>query len=407
MEFGRLAASESLRSLISAIHPQQVSVHATFIFVSLAPHLINDDSTTCRKSISSALSTLLKTVPQGTAESLLKPCLTWFQTSDNNAHNQLACQLLTIFNDSLGVKMIKPSLDIVLSLLPKHISGSDHLSVQALHLLTRLVRDPSEPLLLPSSPKLCSTWEAVHNCLLHSHSWVRLLSAQLVGQYLASTTPEKVKETICHGREDCWLNNLDSFKSLVLDCLEQLSLNLDQDTELGTQAVKNLVALVKVTLLEGWEELLQKREACVSFAWIMKKSVKVANQELVSTPKNSAKRMLVFNLIAASCLDTSHDNIEKVLNIVLPPLHRNLSTNNTDNELKTHCQEILDLLKSKVDDDTFSQQYMEIQMKLAKQKGERAVNKKQNLVLNPKLAAKRKIKQNEAKKRAKKAKYKS
>ena len=54
----------------------------------------------------------------------------------------------------------------------------------------------------------------------------------------------------------------------------------------------------------------------------------------------------------------------------------------TDNELKTHCQEILDLLKSKVDDDIFSQHYMEIQMNLAKQKGERAVTKKQNLVLN-------------------------
>ena len=50
---------------------------------------------------------------------------------------------------------------------------------------------------------------------------------------------------------------------------------------------------------------------------------------------------------------------------------------------------------------------MEIQMNLAKQKGERAVAKKQNLVLNPKLAAKRKIQQSEAKKRAKKAKHKN
>ena len=92
--------------------------------------------------------------------------------------------------------------------------------------------------------------------------------------------------------------------------------------------------------------------------------------------------------------------------IILPPLHRNLSTNNPDTNLKNHCQEVLDLIKSKVDDEEFSKVYMEIQMNLAKQKGERAAAKKQSLVLNPKLAAKRKIQQNEAKKRAKKAKYK-
>jgi len=406
LESGRLSASESLRSLISVLHPQKTELHASFLFVSLAPHLINDDSTACRKAVTSTLSTLLKTVSQGTTESLLKPCVTWYQTPDNPAHNQLACHLLTIFIDTLGAKIIKPSLDTILSFLPKHITGQDHLSVQALHLFTRIVRDTTEPLLPPTSPLLCHSWKAVHNCLLHSHSWVRLLSAQLVGLYLANTTPDQMKENMTVGVEDCWLGSVDTFKSLVLDCMEQLSLNLDQEAELGTQVVKNLVALVKVTLLEGWEEFLEKREAKVSFAWVMKKSVKVANQELISTPKLSSKRTLVFNLIAAACLDTSEESIVKVLKIILPPLHRNLSTNNPDTELKNHCQEVLDLIKSKVDDDTFSQVYMEIQMNLAKQKGERAVTKKQNLVLNPKLAAKRKIQQSEAKKRAKKAKYK-
>eukprot|EP00092_Neocalanus_flemingeri_P037576 GFUD01040911.1.p1 GENE.GFUD01040911.1~~GFUD01040911.1.p1 ORF type:complete len:2557 (+),score=666.17 GFUD01040911.1:40-7710(+) len=407
MESGRLSASESLRSVISVLHPTKTEPHASFLFVSLAPHLINDDSTTCRKAVSSTLSALIKIVSQGTTETLLKCCLTWYATADNPAHNQLACHLLTIFMDTVGAKVIKPSLDTILSLLPQHITGTDHLSVQALHLFTRLVRDTNETVLPPLSPLLSPSWKAVHNCLLHSHSWVRLLSAQLVGLYLANTTPDQMKENMTVGLEDCWLGSVNTFKSLVLDSMEQLSLNLDQESDLGTQVVKNLVALVKVTLLEGWEEFMEKREAKVTFAWIMKKSVKVANQELISSPKLSSKRTLVFNLIAASCLDTSQQNIEKVLKIILPPLHRNLSTNNPDAELKNHCQEVLDLIKSKIDDDTFSQVYMEIQMNLAKKKGERAITKKQNLVLNPKLAAKRKIQQNEAKKKAKKAKYKN
>ena len=44
-------------------------------------------------------------------------------------------------------------------------------------------------------------------------------------------------------------------------------------------------------------------------------------------------------------------------------------------------------------------------MNLAKKKGERAQSKKQNLILNPEAAAKRKIKQNLNKKKAKKAKF--
>ena len=74
-------------------------------------------------------------------------------------------------------------------------------------------------------------------------------------------------------------------------------------------------------------------------------------------------------------------------------------------ELKQHCQEVLDLIKAQVNPDTFSEVYLEIQMNLSKKKGERAQSKKQNLILNPEAAAKRKIKMHESKKRAKKAKF--
>ena len=96
--------------------------------------------------------------------------------------------------------------------------------------------------------------------------------------------------------------------------------------------------------------------------------------------------------------------MESVLGFVLPPLHREVGK---DSDLKSYCQEVLDLLKTKVDPELFDSKYIEVQRTLAKKKGERAAQKKQNLVLNPKLAAKRKIQQNEAKKKAKKAKIKA
>ena len=97
------------------------------------------------------------------------------------------------------------------------------------------------------------------------------------------------------------------------------------------------------------------------------------------------------------------DQVVTVLRVVLPPLHR--AVTGPVESLRQHCQEVLDLIKSRVDADMFSEVYMEIQMSLAKQKGERSQSKKQNLIKNPEAAAKRKIRLNESKKKAKKAKY--
>ena len=108
----------------------------------------------------------------------------------------------------------------------------------------------------------------------------------------------------------------------------------------------------------------------------------------------TVKRTLVFSLVAACCLEMAEGDVVAVLPLLLPLFHRQITSNSQDTEL----------VQAKVDSDIFSNIYMEVQMNLAKRKGERSAQKKQNYVLNPKLAAKRKIQQNEAKKKAKKAK---
>ena len=177
----------------------------------------------------------------------------------------------------------------------------------------------------------------------------------------------------------------------------------EEDSELGTQIVKNLVALIKVTLVTGWDALSEGSEDRVLFSWIVRKVMRVANQELVSSPSTTTKRILVFNLIAAACLGAEQSRVESVLRLVIPGLHR--AVVGPVAELKTHCQEVLDLIKSRVEDEHFNEVYMEIQLSLSKQKGERAQSKKQNLIKNPEAAAKRKIRLNESKKRIKKAKF--
>ena len=277
----------------------------------------------------------------------------------------------------------------------------DHLLIQALTLLSRLL---DTGLVEGRAKSLVPVWRAVHGCLLHSHSWVRLLSAQLVGLSLSQVSPESLAGQILRpaGAGDQWLGQVATVRALVLDSLEQLGLTTEDDSDLGTQIVKNLLALVRLSLVEGWEAAQETSEDRVTFGWILKKSLKVANQELISTPTVIVKRKLVFNLVAAACLGTDSKHIENVLRTILPPLHRAITGQNT--ELKQHSGEVVDLIKAQVEEEIFSEVYLEIQMNLAKKKGERAQSKKQNLILNPEAAAKRKIKQNLNKKKAKKAK---
>ena len=399
MVSGRLAAAETLRSLIQTFGEKTLEPHAAFLFLSLAPRLLNDDSPEVKKTVAATLGTLLKTSGPGGVQKLLKPTLTWLQSPDNPQHAQLASHLLCIAFDSLGQALLKPHLETVLPHLTRHLaSPTDHLVVQGLHLATRLLR--GEGGLRAGEPRLAPLWSQVHSLLLHSHAWVRLLSSQLVGMFLAQVPAPQLLQGLQEGHG--WLQGAATVRSLVLDLLEQLGLNMETEAELGTQVVKNLVALAKLLLLESWGKVEGSQQT--NFQWMIKKAVKVGNQELISTPKVKARRTLVFSLVAACCLEAEEEAVVSVLDLVLPPLHREVSSNGPDPELKTHCLEVVDLLKTRVEPDLFSEKYLEVQMTLAKRKGERAAQKKQNYVLNPKLAAKRKIQQNEAKKKAKRAK---
>merc|ERR1712032_1487868 len=178
--------------------------------------------------------------------------VTWFKSTTEPAHCQLAAHLLALVLDNLQLAPLKHHLPALLEHLPRHLESlEDHLVLQALHLAMRLASHMEA-----GDPRLTSTWRAVHTTLLHSHAWARLRACQLVGVYLAQVPPEKILERVKVG-EDHWLSSVEVVKGLILDLLEQLGLNLEEDSDLGEQVIKNLVALAKLVLLEGWKEVGQ------------------------------------------------------------------------------------------------------------------------------------------------------
>ncbi len=163
---------------------------------------------------------------------------------------------------------------------------------------------------------------------------------------------------------------------------------------------------LRVLLLSDWD-----REEAVSLRFVCKRAVKLANQELVSAPRSIVKRTLVFNFLAAVCLAeevtsqlTGEDS--DILRLILAPLQREISNPSGNAELRAHCQEVVSLLKARLPDELISREVMAVQLRLSRVRGDRQVQKKQAVILHPTVAAKRKIQQNETKRRAKKARQK-
>ena len=197
---------------------------------------------------------------------------------------------------------------------------------------------------------------------------------------------------------------------MVLDTFEQLSLCTEATSELAIQAIKNLIGLTKILLLPSWETETEETDK-LGLRFVTKRAVKMANQELVSTPRTIVKRTLVFNYLAAVCISgEAAGRLEAedsdILRLIVTSLQREISNPGGSAELRAHCQEVVGLLKARLPDQLFSRVLMEVQLRLSRVRGDRQVQKKQAVILHPAVAAKRKIQQNEAKRRAKKARHK-
>ena len=100
----------------------KVNPHAPFLFISIAPFLINEESAECKKALANTLSALFNVLPEATIETLKKSTMTWFR-GKNIAHSQLACRILVIFIDTLGIQplqnigkkkfLIKGTVDVI------------------------------------------------------------------------------------------------------------------------------------------------------------------------------------------------------------------------------------------------------------------------------------------------------
>ena len=102
--------------------------------------------------------------------------------------------------------MISSILAGLPDILASNSDTEDHLIIQALTLLSRMFQ---HKLLAPGATRehVADVWTRVHTCLLHSHSWARLLAAQLLGLHLSDVTPERIHNQ-CRNNTKAWVNSV-------------------------------------------------------------------------------------------------------------------------------------------------------------------------------------------------------
>jgi len=417
---GNLAAAECLKSLITSIGPARLNAHVQCLFVSMVPQLINAESEETRKAVADCISTLLSSIHTDSVATLLRSTMAWFN-SESSAQVQLATRIFVIFVDSLGLKVLKSEQKNIIKKLTTLSQSSDGQTIQTLMFIQRVARSNSTNSILKNSEIL----DVIERSILHSHSWIRLLAAQLLGLYL--TQAENCSDF-------CWLQKKSTLKAVTLDTVEQLNMLDSGTSDLGTQIVKNLIALTKLvtsaevsstnhqeeseetSTSEHQEDMEQPQDEegfidikdYITLKFVLKKVIRVSNTEMVKNARDFTRRTLVFNYLAAVFLHSSEYIQEKeMLNILMLPIVRTVESPQTkiNTEIKDHAQEVLNLIKAKTDDTIYNKTLLNIQQYLSDKRGDRNLHIKQNYIKDPEAAAKRKLQKKENKNLSKKARY--
>nr|XP_006819783.1 PREDICTED: small subunit processome component 20 homolog [Saccoglossus kowalevskii] len=231
-------------------------------------------------------------------------------------------------------------------------------------------------------------WVHIHSHILHNHSWVRLAVSQLYGQMFTIMTIDDVFH-YCGS---------DLISQLVQDFCKQLHSKITNAT-LVDQDVKNLVFLGK--LIDQHHDSDDE----TNLAWLMSRLTLIQRYERANTTLGKERRTGILKWIAGMSVYFTTDQIIEHLPVLLEIVHKELQNpSRKDVDLRTLAQEVVDILRSKVDVTVFTAVYTKVKISLEGIKIKRHQQEALEAVADPERAAKKKMRKNIAKKESKKRK---
>lgn len=348
--------------------------------------------------------------------------------------------------------------------------AADRLLFGYLTLVVKLIKDCSFLELHKPADLLENIWGHIDSHLRYPHSWVWLTASQIFGLLFAAHKPEDLltlwrsQDHIKKPKQPVAVvflsSNLDKkMRELVLSFCYQLQSKF-LDVASGEQVVKNLLYVAKVIYLispesdiadqtekqeevedieeeqeevEGAEEETtqnmeddeeemdkdhlevqeleeqQNENRPPMLLWVMKKLSLLAKREAANTPKVHLKRTCVFKFLGAIAVDLGKDRLGPYLTTIIAPLYRELDSTYADQDptLKNLAQELIDLLKKLVGLERFSLAFVAVQKEATQRRASRKKHKAMQAVVNPDIAARKKVKKQLKKNDAKKRKIQS
>lgn len=444
-EKGRQSALEMLGSMFSSFPEGTLAENASFFFIPLTTRLVNDDSANCRQLAGYTIQLLLKKLDADQRNKLFSITLLWFK-DEKVAVQRLAAQVWGLFVEVEGKNFDRKLTNLLPiisdAIVPERFEGEecgndkeddsngqiskrpkDHLLFNVLSLLAKIMKE-CQVIKNPSrQEEMTKIWGSVEEHLLHPHVWVRLASSRLLGLLFAAWKPEELVTNFLEGKTSRSYLQQDLPAKVTKLCeviCRQFRSQL-LNSELGEQMVKNLVFLAKTLQILSSEgcpiaennrdrhasnENLTSKEGPLTLKDLLRKLNKEATLEDSLPTRQTQKRNCVLRLVSAVALNLGRDGVEPFLTDILKPIHRELEVPSSfkDPDLKTLAQEALDLIKGLAKRDAVSQAYAILQKATIKTRETRRKKKALEAVADPLMAARKKVKKNQAKEASRKRK---
>lgn len=400
----------------------------TFL-IALGARLVNDDVPECRRRAADCLKSMFTRLPQQDLDELFEMIILWLKDRKIN-HRQMAahlCGLLILVEKANFESRLSTLIPVVYQqfglnkpnkpgrfvLLPKEsevVESSekerlkDHHYFQVLQMLLKLCAQC--PQFLKRKGEVGTLAVHIQTLLAYPHEWVRLAASQFLGFVVASISIDHLADLIISNNSDdegyLCSDPRKGIESLTLDLCSQLQPGGIRE-EFAQQVIKILIFVARV--LQRVPLNSSDAELKLNILWLTKRMRKIINNEIVVTPSNTTLRTVVFKWIAGVCTVLDTDKIKSVLHHLLAPLVREMLTKEeTNSPLKNLAKEVCNIIKKRIDVDTYSSVLLKVQQRLSVRRAERKRARSQLAITDPEIHAKKKIKRHEKKKIVKKRK---
>lgn len=383
---GRMAAITILKSVINYLTYDTIEPIKRHLFLPLSSRLYNEESAEIKKLVADTITKILSKLTPEDLDLFFQSYVIQWISGDDISIKIIASMLCSLYINYEKQKF-EPRLNSCLPFISQQLDPTrytetektieetdcrdeDILIFQHLTFVLNLLKLSNSVQLLTKVRCNEHLNEIITNLIcsytLHSHTWIRHLSCQILGQLFSLFSPE----SFIHDQDiykNCILfqNSRKTFSQLC-DNLCLVFRDIYNCVEMSEQLVKNLIYISRVLLLFDTECPNEKRSnPKISLQVMIKKILFEMNYEVKNQPDHYNKRILAYKWISAVAVLLGKDKIMSYLDSFLPPLCRQdlaeqgegIEGEQDKTELINLNKQVLQLLRNIVGNEVFFDHY--------------------------------------------------